>query len=100
MEAHSIPNMDNSPIPRFPILNNIKCLSSNSNSSSSKVSLQITRQTYTTKEVETASKALDSHLSSNSSNLPIKLLHNLWEEMQLPFFLSISSKMLFMGMAL
>jgi hypothetical protein len=49
--------------------------------------------------VETASRALDSHLSSNNSLL-IKLHHSLWEEMQLLFFLSISSKMLYMGMVL
>jgi hypothetical protein len=92
--ALSIHNMDNSPILRSLILNNIKCLSSSS-SNNSKVSLQITRQTYTTKEVETASKALDSHPSS-SSNLHIKLHLNLLEEMQPLFSLSISSKMLFM----
>lgn len=99
MEGLSILNMDNNPILRCLILNNIKCLSSNSNSSNFKVSLQITRQTYTTKEVETASRALDNHLFSNN-NLPIKLHPSLLEEMQPLFSLSISSKMLCMETAL
>lgn len=99
MEALNILNMDNNPTLRSLILNNIKCLSSNSNSNSFKVSLQITRQTYTTKEVETASRALDNHLFSNN-NLPIKLHPSLLEEMQPLFSLSISSKMLCMETAL
>jgi len=99
MEGLSILNMDNNPILRCLILNNIKCLSSNNNSSNFKVSLQITRQTYTTKEVETASRALDNHLFSNN-NLPIKLHPSLLEEMQPLFSLSISSKMLCMETAL
>ena len=49
----------------------------------------------TTKEVEMASRALDSQLNSNSSPL-IKLHHSPWEEMLPRFFLSISSKMLCM----
>jgi hypothetical protein len=49
--------------------------------------------------VETASKGLDNHLFSNN-NLPIKLHPSLLEEMQPLFFLSISSKMLFMETAL
>ena len=99
MEGLSILNMDSNPTLRSLILNNIKCLSSNSNSSNFKVSLQITRQTYTTKEVETASKGLDNHLFNNN-NLPIKLHPSLWEEMQPLFFLLISSKMLCMETAL
>ena len=49
----------------------------------------------TTKEVEMASRALDSQFNSNSSH-HIKLHHNPWEEMLRRFFLSISSKMLCM----